>query len=254
VLIRRVFPPLGPRGETWLSDHYHGKVLTQEQATAIVTVDGDLLRQDLEQIIPYSVARQLVLRAPPDMAAYECACRHARETPCRPTQVCLVVGQPFVDFVPEHNPQSSRRLMQKEALEILREEHKRGHVHSAWVKDALLDRFYAVCNCCKCCCGGIEGMTRHGIPSVASSGYVAQVDEPRCIGCGTCEETCAFQAVRVVGQAAVNWDACMGCGACEDRCASGAISLVRDERKGIPLDVRLLGSQSGPNSLAPTGS
>lgn len=243
ILIHRVFPRLGPRGKTWLSDRYHGKVLTHEQAAAIVKIEKDIPRQDLEQIIPYPVARQFVLEAPTELAAYECGCRHARESPCHPTQVCLVAGQPFVDFVLEHNPRSSRRLTQAEALDILREEHERGHVHSAWFKDALLDRFYTICNCCKCCCGGIEAMTRYGIPAVASSGYVAHVDETRCSGCGTCEETCAFAAVSVNGTAALKWDLCMGCGTCEDRCPSGAIALVRDERKGIPLDVRLLQSQ-----------
>jgi ferredoxin len=32
----------------------------------------------------------------------------------------------------------------------------------------------------------------------------------------------------------------MGCGACEPQCPQEAISLVRDEAKGEPLDVRLL--------------
>ena len=30
---------------------------------------------------------------------------------------------------------------------------------------------------------------------------------------------------------------CLGCGLCVDTCKENAISLVRDERKGIPLDV-----------------
>ena len=32
----------------------------------------------------------------------------------------------------------------------------------------------------------------------------------------------------------------MGCGVCVGRCPIEAMTLVRDERKGIPLDVRLL--------------
>jgi len=244
VLIHRVLPRLRPRGKAWLSERYHGKVLTHEQARGIVQIEQDIPRRDLEQIIPYPMARKLVLEAPPDIAAYECGCRHARESPCQPTQVCLVVGQPFVDVVLEHHPHRSRRLTQSQALEILREEHERGHVHSAWFKDALLDRFYSICNCCKCCCGGIEAMKRYGVPMVASSGYVAQVDASLCKACGTCSETCPFEAVAVNGKATVKWDACMGCGACEGRCPSGAIALVRDERKGIPLDVRLLQNPS----------
>lgn len=40
--------------------------------------------------------------------------------------------------------------------------------------------------------------------------------------------------------AQVDWDACMGCGACESQCPEECVDLVRDERKGMPLDVRLL--------------
>jgi Pyruvate/2-oxoacid:ferredoxin oxidoreductase delta subunit len=234
----RPSPRMGKR----LSDHYHGKVLTHDHARAIVTNDRDIPLRDLEQIVPYPLARDLVLKGPPDLAAYECACRHARKNPCRPTQVCMVVGEPFVDFVLEHNPRSSRRLTREEALELLAAEHRRGHVHSAWFKDAMLGRFYAICNCCKCCCAGIRAMVRGGAPMMVSSGYVAKVDEDRCVACGNCAKTCPFEAVEVNDKAVVKWDACMGCGACLATCPKDALSLLRDERKGIPLDVRLLGA------------
>jgi ferredoxin len=233
-------PSPGPRSGKWFADHYHGKVLTPELAQALLNHDHDLSLRDLEQIIPYPVARDLVLKGPPDVAIYECACRHAQPNPCKPTQVCMVVGQPFVDFILEHNPQSGHRLTQAEAIDLLEAEHERGHVHSAWFKDAMLDRFYAICNCCKCCCGGIKAMTKHGIPMMAPSGYVAQVDETLCSACTTCEDTCPFEAIQVDATAVVKWEACMGCGVCVDSCPSDAISLRRDERKGVPLDVRLL--------------
>jgi len=216
-------------------------VLTPGQAEAIVLHDHDIPRQDLgEQIIPYPLARDIVLTGAPDIAAYECACRHARPEHCEPTQVCMVVGRQYVDFLLEHNPQSTRRLTQAEAVELLRAEHGRGHVHSAWFKDAMDGRFYAICNCCSCCCAGIEAMTEYGSPMMASSGYVAQVDADECTGCGTCVETCPFGALSMDGVAHLLWDACMGCGACESQCQDECIELVRDEAKGMPLDVRLL--------------
>jgi ferredoxin len=152
----------------------------------------------------------------------------------------MVIGQPFVDFVLEHNPHSSRRITQAEALELLQAEHERGHVHSAWFKDACLDRFYSICNCCKCCCGGIEAMTKYGVAMMAPSGYVAQIDEYLCTACGTCAETCPFGALSVEETSILDWEKCMGCGVCVEKCPEGAISLERDERKGTPLDVRLL--------------
>jgi len=228
-------------GTKWLSERYHGKVLTHEHAKAIVTLNQPIARRDLEQIIPYPVARDLVLSGPPDVAVYECVCRHARAQSCQPTQVCMVIGQPFVDFMVEHHPQTSRRLTQAEALALLEAEHERGHVHSAWFKDAMINRFYAICNCCKCCCGGIQAMRQSGAPMVASSGYVAMLDADLCNQCEVCVDACPFEALAMSdGQVERNWEKCMGCGVCEVKCTTGAMTLVRDERKGIPLDVRAL--------------
>lgn len=224
------------------ADHYHGKVLTHDHARAIVNLDRDIPLQDLEQIVPYPIARDIVLHGPPDVVAFECVCRHARDSHCEPTQVCMVVGKPMTDFVLEHQPESARRLTQSEALELLNAEHQRGHVHSAWFKDAMLNRFYAICNCCKCCCGGLA-MMKLGVPMLVSSGYVAQINRELCAECGDCIETCPFDALSDGGDGVVrDWDRCMGCGACEAKCTTGATSLVRDERKGIPLDVRMLQS------------
>ena len=240
VLINYVIPRLGSRGKKWLAGHYHGKVLTPELAKAIITTDRDIPLQDLEQIIPYPFARDLLLKGPPDVAVFQCGCRQIRENPCQPIQVCMVIGQPFVDFILEHHPKSSRRLTQTEALDLLRAEHERGHLHSAWFKDALLNRFYAICNCCKCCCGGIEAMVKYGAPTMASSGYVARVDEALCVACDTCKDACPFNAISIDGTATVKWETCMGCGVCVEQCPNEAMSLVRDERKGVPMDVRIL--------------
>ncbi len=239
-LLKHVHPRLGEKGKVWQANHYHGKIVTHELAKSIVTLDRDIPLQDLEQIIPYSAARNIVLQASPDIAIYECGCRNSRSDHCEPTQVCMVIGQPFVDFVIEHNPKTSRLVTKEEALEILKAEHERGHVHSAWFKDACLDRFYCICNCCKCCCGGIEAMKKHGIPMMAPSGYVAEINEDFCIGCGDCVDACPFDALSVNEVGCLEWEKCMGCGVCVNACNQEAISLVRDERKGLPLDVKAL--------------
>ena len=240
LLIHHILPRLGPDRKKWLAGHYHGKVLVPDQAEAIITLNKDIALQDLEQIIPYPTARDLVLKGPPDIAVFQCGCRQNRTNPCQPIQVCMVIGQPFVDFVLEHHPKSSRHLTQSEALELLKQEHERGHLHSAWFKDVLLNRFYAICNCCKCCCGGIEAMVKYGAPMMVSSGYIAKLDETNCTVCGTCVDVCPFSALSLNETLKVNWKKCMGCGVCVGQCPSEAMSLVRDEKKGIPLDVRLL--------------
>ncbi len=243
VVLNRIFPRLKPRGKKWWADRFHFKVLTQENAKAIITIDQTIPRRDLEQIIPYPMARDFVLRAPLDIVVYECPCRQTREHPCEPTQVCLMMGRPFTDFILEQHPHSSRRIGQEEAVELIEAEHKRGHVQTAWFKDAMGGRFYAMCNCCKCCCFGMEAMAKYAIPMAASSGYMAQVDEAVCAACGVCEEICPFEAIQVQETAIVNWETCMGCGVCVGQCSTEAMTLVRDERKGIPLDVRLMAQE-----------
>jgi heterodisulfide reductase subunit A-like polyferredoxin len=83
-------------------------------------------------------------------------------------------------------------------------------------------------------------MIKYGTPVIASSGYVAQVDKEHCAACRKCENACPFEAVQVDGSAVIDWKACMGCGVCAGQCPEEAISLVRDEKKGVPMDVRLM--------------
>ncbi len=232
-------PRMGPKTKQHWADHYHGKVLPLELAQAVITLDHDIVRCDLEQIIPYPLARDIVLRSPTEITAYECGCRLSRAEHCEPTQVCMIVGDG--SFVLDHHPDRSRRLTQQEALDLLHAEHERGHVHTAYFKDVCGGQFYAICNCCPCCCGGIEAMVKYSVPMVASSGYVSQVDEALCSGCGECETACPFAAISFDGMAHVTWEKCMGCGVCVDRCTSGALSLALDARKGIPMDVRKIG-------------
>ena len=135
---------------------------------------------------------------------------------------------------------ASRWITGDEAQQILADEHERGHVHHAFFKDAMLGRFYAICNCCECCCGAMQAHF-NGVPMLASSGFVSQADEENCAGCGACLESCQFGAIDLFGgRSRVDWDACMGCGVCVDVCQQDALRLVRDERKGIPLDMRSL--------------
>ncbi|MBN2538045.1 FAD-dependent oxidoreductase, partial [candidate division WOR-3 bacterium] len=57
---------------------------------------------------------------------------------------------------------------------------------------------------------------------------VAHVNERWCTGCGTCEEICQYEAVRVnpdTGKSEVTAVLCQGCGACAMACPSGAIEL-----------------------------
>ena len=233
------------------ADGYHGKVLPLETARRLVHVMEPVTVTDLERVIPYPVARSLILRQPDHVVALECPCRTARPDPCRPLDVCLVVGEPFASFVIEHHPRRARWITPDEAAGILEAEHRRGHVQHAFFKDAMLGRFYAICNCCACCCGAMQAQ-RSGTPMLASSGYRAQLEAPECVACEACADVCPFGAIEMRGgQPYPVAEACMGCGVCVTRCPTGALRLTLAPERGIPLDLEaILAGQPGPDRLA----
>jgi ferredoxin len=171
---------------------------------------------------------------------FDCPCRVSREHPCLPLDVCLIIGEPFASFALEHQPERARRITPEEALAVLEAEDARGHVHHAFFKDAMLERFYAICNCCSCCCGAMQGH-RNGTPMLASSGYVAHVDDDLCAGCGTCVSICQFHATTMeAGISAIDRTLCMGCGVCVNHCQHEALRLELDPARGTPLEIRPL--------------
>ena len=240
-------PPQKPRRT--FADTYHGKVVPLESARQLVMVNEDVRLPDLEKIIPYQRARDLILTNPDHIVVLDCPCRVSRPDPCLPFDVCLVIGEPFAGYVIEHHPTRSRWISRQEAVAILEAEHARGHVHHAFFKDVMLGRFYAICNCCACCCGAMQAQ-RNGTPMLTSSGYIAQVDESLCIGCGDCGEYCQFQALTIVDyQSQVDFARCMGYGVCVTQCSQGAISLERALEKGEPLEIFALMEEARQASI-----
>jgi ferredoxin len=226
-------------GDAW-ADTYHGKVIPVGEAKKLVSIKEDIVLKDLEPIIPYSQAKDIIMKNPDRIAALDCPCRVSRSEPCYPLDVCIVVGDPFVSFILEHQPEKARLVSSQEAMEILQAEHERGHVHHAFFKDAMLQRFYAICNCCSCCCGAFQAH-QSGSPMLIASGYTAQVNLALCEGCTTCKEFCQFEAIIVQSEKAiVDGEACYGCGVCVDKCENNAILLIEDPAKGNPLEIHKL--------------
>ncbi|MEN6325422.1 MAG: 4Fe-4S binding protein [Syntrophomonas sp.] len=222
-------------------DTYHGKVISQGDAAKMINLKQDICLTDLEHVVPYPVARDIILKqSVPSIAALDCPCRQQKSDYCRPLDVCLVIGEPFVSFAVEHQPGKARRIDAEEALRILDAEEKRGHVHTAWFKDAMHNRFYTICNCCSCCCLGMQSYFR-GVPRLAHSGYRPEINTQDCVNCGSCVKICPFKALNENEELPVlNNALCMGCGLCSSHCAKQAISMVLAPERGIPLDIERL--------------
>lgn len=218
------------------ADGYHGKVIPVEIARQLVSINQEIRLENLEQVIPFDRARDIILKNPDHIVVIDCPCRKGMESPCLPIEVCLIIGEPFASFVLEHSPDSSYAISAEEARQILEAESRRGHVTHAFFKDAVLNRFYAICNCCSCCCGAMKAH-RNGTPMIISSGYVINIDEQKCITCGTCINVCQFNALGMLELLTCDTNLCMGCGVCISHCEQSALSLVRDETKPAPLEI-----------------
>jgi Pyruvate/2-oxoacid:ferredoxin oxidoreductase delta subunit len=219
------------------AETYHGKVVSLKAAEKLVTLDHKIELKDLEKVIPYQTARDIILKHPDHIVVLECPCRKIRKNPCLPLDVCLIIGEPFAGFVAEHHPSRSRWISSKEAIQILRQEHERGHVHHAFFKDAMFGRFYAICNCCSCCCGAMQAH-QNGIPMLASSGFIVNWDKANCENCGDCSRFCPFGAINHNNDGPIcQLDLCMGCGICVSLCKNKALFLQRDKTKSEPLEI-----------------
>lgn len=240
-----ISPPGVNASSHTIADGYHGKVISTAAARRLVRIEQSIALPDLEQVIPYPRARALILDHPTALAVIECPCRVSRPHPCLPLDVCLIVGDPFVSLVVARHPARARRITADEADRILEETEARGNVHHAFFKDALFGRFYAICNCCSCCCGAMQ-MHRSGTPMLASSGFVSRLNTGLCRACGRCAAACSFGALHLstpeetAGRRCtmtVEAEVCMGCGVCVTRCPQHALSLELAPWRGLPLDI-----------------
>jgi Pyruvate/2-oxoacid:ferredoxin oxidoreductase delta subunit len=237
---------IGQSGASPETNAYHSKVVKLDDAKKLVTEKVDLNIKVPESIVPFKLARDVILKNPDSIAVGTCPCRYAQaECKCMPPpmEACMFLGDPFASFIAEHNPKF-RKVSQEEAVKILEDCHNKGFVQCAYFKKDMGNRLYAICNCCSCCCGGLKihnMLAGMGITttSVAPSGYVAQVGE-NCTGCRQCIEMCRFNAISMDANdeyAAVDTAKCMGCGICETQCTTGAISLRVEPSKGGIFDL-----------------
>lgn len=221
---------------TW-SDNYHGKPLPLEEATKLIQLDRPVNTEFPEQVLPYTRCREIILNGNPRIVLLDCPCRGGMKNPCTPTEVCILVGDPFASFMLEHHPDKTREITREEAIQVIKAEQARGHVSHAFFKDIALGRFYAICNCCSCCCGAMKA-EQMGIHMLCSSGYLAQVDADKCVRCGICAQKCQFKAIGFDKESAfIREDKCMGCGVCTLACNKQALSLREAPEKGEPIRV-----------------
>lgn len=232
--------------QTFLSrfaDGYHAKVITPETAQSLIQpergnrliparlipVDRPLSLPQPETVLPYTRAREILLHSNAAVALMQCPCRLSLPVHCEPSDVCILVGDTVVNFVLAHHKDKARRVSPDEALEVIRSCHEQGMVTHAFFKAAVLNRFYAICNCCTCCCAAMQGHF-HGVPMLSPSGYQISVNAA-CTGCGRCVKRCPFKALKASDsypkKITPDPALCMGCGVCLQACPQQALDLIQ---------------------------
>ncbi|MDI6741889.1 MAG: 4Fe-4S binding protein [Smithella sp.] len=233
----------------FLTSRYHGKVIIFEDAHKIVTLNETVAVPEnvAKSVIPYDMAYNIIIRNPDAIVALRCACRDARKHDCQPAHKCMIIGEPFMSFMLEHNKKADpRKLSVPEAIDLLDRCKKNGYVSNAYCKDGAGNQMYAICNCCPECCVSISAHKLfHSMgfkeSSLAQSGYLPAIHPEKCKGKGICVPICPFGALSWKDgdkkQPVVDTGICMGCGNCAYACPENAISMTPAPTKGIPLDL-----------------
>lgn len=165
----------------------------------------------------------------------KCYCRHeashlGKNCSAPIDDICMSLGNAS-DFLVEQG--FARRASVEELLGVLKKAEDLGLVH---IGDNLQDQTTFLCNCCGCCCGFLEGITKHHLKqAVATTNYIAGVNQDECNGCEICVDRCQIKAIRMEGDyPVVDNEACIGCGVCAHFCPSSAMRMGEREKRVFP--------------------
>ena len=209
--------------EAYYQRSYRRSLAQQPPVHRVIPV-AQTVRNDMA-VHPYESATEIITAAKA-WAVTDCICRKQQALlgqPCEhPLDVCMVFSETAGAF---DRMTGMRALSQDEALATLRRAAEAGLVHS--VSNNQQGLWY-LCNCCTCACGILRGLAELGMANViATSAFICQVDEERCIACGECVERCSFDALTVDLTAQINAIRCAGCGVCVLACPQDALALLR---------------------------
>jgi hypothetical protein len=102
---------------------------------------------------------EALLEAADGLAAGPCDCRKVFRNCDNPLDNEIILG-PTRHILLEAMSPEAREITRDEAREILRDSHQRGLIHTI---ARCRGDFYAICNCCSCCCLPLRLSKQYGI-------------------------------------------------------------------------------------------
>lgn len=185
------------------------------------------------QVLPIEEVRELVMKAD-SVVRMPCACRWVSSK--EEVRCCYGLSfsaEPWYQDIDMsyfgNSPHAGLEVVSKEHAVIQMEEmEEQGAIHTIWT---MITPFIgAVCNCSLKGCLAMQTLTRINVETLGRAEYVANIKQELCTGCGLCEVSCQFGAIKSLFEsgreiAFIDTDKCFGCGLCRRACGTNAISL-----------------------------
>ncbi len=210
-----------------------GRVFVQEPVLA---------NDKMNHILDYERAAHIVEEAK-YIGLGMCYCRHKAYHaghPCEmdaPWDVCLTFDN-VARSLAEHGGYT-KLISKEEAMDALTRSYESNLVQ---IGENVREHPAFICNCCGCCCEALQAARRFSpMQPVATTNYLPEVSEEKCVGCGKCEKICPILAITIDKEnrknlpegtkekrtAKIDTEICLGCGVCARNCPTKAISLKR---------------------------
>jgi Pyruvate/2-oxoacid:ferredoxin oxidoreductase delta subunit len=209
-----------------LADEMHG---TSVAMSRVVTIDKSIPYG--MDIFPHEHAIQLVGDSP-KVALGQCQCRFSVQKCDAPLDVCIMLNN-WADYTIERG--LAVEVSKGQAIDALRRADEAGLVPTTTNTKGPVPY---ICNCCPCCCFMLRGVVEFKQSTLATSSFLAVVDEDACTGCGECVERCPFDAMVLDDEdkAETSAERCYGCGVCSSTCPAEAISMTRRTESPEPFE------------------
>ncbi len=229
-------------------ERFHSKVLSFEDTKKILTLDEDIraISDKNKKIVPYKYAYDIIFNEPEHIAVMDCPCKKALP-PYESANCCIAVGRDLSNFWIEHGKKYNvRKISQDDALSIVKEYRKTGHITQAFFKVATGGGTGVICNCNPDSCISFKTtkVAKKFDPHLsmnASSGYLVNLNTEDCDNCGTCATHCHFGALSIENDVLkYNSSKCIGCGLCIELCPKGNLSLYIGSEDNVPLDIDIV--------------